>query len=172
MFIRLQLHQKVTVKPSDLGPAVTRKIEQLLRDLVEGHRLPNIGLVTCVLDILDDQIAREGHILDTGDVVFHVRYSAIVYRAIPRSVVDGSVVDVQPDHLLVNVGGTNVYVSRGQMPPSFEYCSDGGLVRFATPEGAAISNGTLLRVRIIGETPNREGFGATGTINEQYLGLK
>ena len=166
---RIGLKKRIVVAPSELGPQHIRRIEQLLNRAVLGTKVPDYGTVLAVVDILGaDQLKRNGRILDTGEVVFDVEYVALVFTIIPGIVVEGVVTEVRSDAVIADIGHGKVYVSQLQMPEDYTHESDGGGVqsRFVSGDGAqTISVGTLLRLKLLAETPNKEGCMAIGTIS-------
>jgi DNA-directed RNA polymerase II subunit RPB7 len=170
MFVKLTLTKNVYMKPADLGPALMHALERRLREAVEGQRVPKVGRIVAVVDIVDDS-SKQGKILDTGEVLFQIRYVAVVFRLWPGETVDCIVTDVDNDGFLVDAGATSVYVSQYQMPTTYAFENNGAESRFVTGDGAlSIAKGECVRLKIMSETPSNERFGAIGSIKGAYFG--
>lgn len=172
MYVKVVLTKNVYVKPEDLGPQLSHRLEYVLREAVEGTRDPVAGLIVAVVDIIDDA-SVQGKVLETGTVVFAMKYIAVAFRLAPSEVVDGVVTEIVNDGVYVDVGATVIRVSRYSMPRGFVFEGEGDAPRFASPDGTVvISEGSTLRVRVISESTTAIKFGAVGSIDGPYLGLK
>jgi DNA-directed RNA polymerase subunit E'/Rpb7 len=172
MYVKITEKQNVYVQPDELGPQLTHRLEYLLRQRVEGTRVPGVGVVVGVTDIVNES-SMQGKVLETGTVVFPMEYTAIAFRLVPEEVCDGRVVNVSQESFMVDVGAVLIRVSRFHIPPDLVFEGDGSAPRFVSVDTeASISEGCTVRVRVLSETPTNNQFGAIGTINGPYLGLK
>lgn len=170
MFLEVTETRRIHVPPADLGPALANRLEYLLREAVEGKRLPNIGLVVAVIDIKEGT-TLSGKVLETGTVVFDMTYVAIVFRLVPEEVLDGRVIEVTSEALLVDVGAALVRVSRHHIPEHFAYDVNDATPRFISRDGTrTISESDNVRLRIMAETPQNDKFDAMGRIDAPFLG--
>uniref|UniRef100_A0A7S1QH19 RNA polymerase Rpb7-like N-terminal domain-containing protein n=1 Tax=Neobodo designis TaxID=312471 RepID=A0A7S1QH19_NEODS len=172
MYVKVTERKNVYVPPEELGPQLTHRLEYLLRQRVEGTRVPNVGVIVGVTDIVNES-SMQGKVLETGTVVFAMTYTAIAFRLAPDEVCDGRVCAVSPESIMVDVGAAKIRVSRFHIPPELVYEGDGGSPRFvSTDSETSITEGCTVRVRVVSETPTNTLFGAIGTINGPFLGLK
>jgi DNA-directed RNA polymerase subunit E'/Rpb7 len=170
MFFKFEHKKNIYVQPEELGPQLTHRLDYLLRDAIEGTRIPHVGVVICVTDIIN-AASLQGKVLETGTVVFAMTYEGIAFRFQQGEVCDGRVVEVSAESFTVDVGATQVRVSRYHIPASYLFDDAGGAPRYAHPDGS-ISDGSTVRIQIIAETPTNAKYGALGTIAGNYLGVK
>ncbi|KAL7709703.1 RNA polymerase-like protein [Lotmaria passim] len=193
MFYKIVLQRTITVKPADLCNTLNRSLLTFLREAVEGKPLPSAdrvstaaidfksatkssAVVIAVLDILNAE-TLQGKVLDDGSVSFRLTYEAMVLKLHRGEVVDLLVSDVDETGFWASVYGINkLFVNRNQM------CEDslsGGAEWSFEPEAAAwvthddrrsIKKDTMVRIRVIAETPQSERGMAVGTIGAPFLG--
>lgn len=169
MFFLATCHRMIYLPAQDLGALFMHRIEQLLKQAVEGKRLPELGLVIAVKDILAGSDV-EGKVLDSGEVAFLVNYEALVFKLFPGEVIDVVVNDVQPEGFYGSVGAATIFVDRLYMP-EYTHENDGSSSIFTRTDGAAsISAGDIVRARIVNETPASAVMDAVATIDGPFLG--
>lgn len=169
MFFRYTLKQTVLIPPSELGPLLNRRLEFHLREKVENQRIPEIGLIIAVIDIVANNL--EGRILDTGFVSFQLQYDAIVYRLYRDEVIDTLVREVKPDGFFADAGAATVFVSRYNIPLDFVFETDGKDAKFVKKDGTQhLQEGQRVRLRIVSEAAKAQTFQAIGTIKGDFLG--
>lgn len=173
MYFKLKMKKVVYVAPEDLGPAVKRKLEGILRSTVEGKPLPeDNGIVIAVTDILEAD-TTVGKVLDNGKVSFDMTYEALVFNAFKGEVMDARVTMVHPkgDGLLADAGAITIYISKSEIPIDYTYETNGVVSQFTKRDGTRqIGVGDVVRLRIEGQTHKVEGFQAIGSIKGHYLG--
>lgn len=190
MFYKVVLQRTVSVTPAELCNTLNRRLLTFLREAVEGKPLPSpdsiayenldsrsasksSAVVIAVLDILNAE-SLQGKVLDDGSVSFRLTYEAMVLKLHRGEVLDLMVSEVDETGFYASVYGiSKMFVNRSQMS------SDAGVSWVFEPEGAAwlssddrrsIKKDTLVRLRVIAETPQSERGMAVGTIGAPYLG--
>ncbi|CAM42939.1 putative RNA polymerase-like protein [Leishmania braziliensis MHOM/BR/75/M2904] len=193
MFYKIVLQRTVNVKPADLCNTLNRSLLTFLREAVEGKPLPSpdsvasialdfvtasksSAVVIAVLDILNAE-TLQGKVLDDGSVTFRLTYEALVLKLHRGEVLDLLVSDVDETGFWASVYGVNkLFVNRNQMG---EDVKTGALEWSFEAETAAwvsnddrhsIKKDTMVRVRVIAETPQSERGMAVGTIGAPFLG--
>ena len=163
MFFKVNLVKNIFVPPEMLGANLIRDLETLLRSAVVGKKVPKVGLVLEIIDILTSS-GLEGKVLDTGEVRFAVTYSALLFRALPRECIDVVVSDVLAEGFIGNAGPIDIFIPQLQMS-RFTYETDSVHAHFISMDGKrTISLGDVCRVRVLAETANPR-FQAVGTID-------
>jgi len=80
MFYVKTLEHEIELEPLHFGPKLKDTIVRLLKEEVEGLALANFGYVINVIEVPNEQM-RSGIIeYDTGNVVFYVKYTALLLR--------------------------------------------------------------------------------------------
>ncbi|AIO01022.1 RNA polymerase-like protein, putative [Leishmania panamensis] len=193
MFYKIVLQRTVNVKPADLCNTLNRSLLTFLREAVEGKPLPSpdsvasialdfvtasksSAVVIAVLDILNAE-TLQGKVLDDGSVTFRLTYEAMVLKLHRGEVLDLLVSDVDETGFWASVYGVNkLFVNRNQMG---EDVKTGALEWSFEAETAAwvsnddrhsIKKDTMVRLRVIAETPQSERGMAVGTIGAPFLG--
>ncbi|XQJ29663.1 RNA polymerase-like protein, putative [Leishmania guyanensis] len=193
MFYKIILQRTVNVKPADLCNTLNRSLLTFLREAVEGKPLPSpdsvasialdfvtasksSAVVIAVLDILNAE-TLQGKVLDDGSVTFRLTYEAMVLKLHRGEVLDLLVSDVDETGFWASVYGVNkLFVNRNQMG---EDVKTGALEWSFEAETAAwvsnddrhsIKKDTMVRLRVIAETPQSERGMAVGTIGAPFLG--
>jgi DNA-directed RNA polymerase II subunit RPB7 len=193
MFYKVVLQRTINVKPQELCNTLNRSLLTFLREAVEGKPLPapdgiasaakdyksaakSSAVVIAVLDILNAE-TLQGKVLDDGSVSFRLTYEAMVLKLHRGEVVDLLVSDVDETGFWASVYGINkLFVNRNQMGDD----SQGGEAEWTyEPEASAwvthddrrsIKKDTVVRIRVIAETPQSERGMAVGTIAARFLG--
>mmetsp|Transcript_54680 Transcript_54680/g.62839 ORF Transcript_54680/g.62839 Transcript_54680/m.62839 type:complete len:173 (+) Transcript_54680:136-654(+) len=170
MFFKVTLKKIVTVQPADLGATLNRRLEDHLRNAVEGKTLPEIGTVVAVLDILGG-FELEGKVLDNGTVQYPLTYMGLVYKLFDGEVLDVKVTEILRDGFHATSGPARFYVSRKSMPLDYIFEGDGALAKFVTRDGMRmVCQDATVRIRVTKASQGvRESF-IVGTMSGEYLG--
>ncbi|ELP87250.1 DNA-directed RNA polymerase II 19 kD polypeptide rpb7, putative [Entamoeba invadens IP1] len=97
------------ITPEHLTPTIERYIDDIINQKT-GYNKDYECSVICVTRVIDRKPLRiaEG----TGNVVFSVKYEAIVQKLINKEVVDGVISNVSNDGVIVDAGAwKNIHVS-------------------------------------------------------------
>ena len=169
MFFVLTFEQPILMPPSCLYKDLQALIKAKLIEKVVGSVSEKYGYIVCVIRV--DEPAS-GKILDTsGDVLFSVRYRAVVMKPFPGEVVDGVIEKVERYGIHVLVGPIRVFISNSNFPSDFEYCENQNCY-ISKSQNDKLQNDTEVRFRILNvqfDTEKNE-FHPTGTMSEDYLG--
>lgn len=172
MFYVKTLEHEIVLQPSHFGPKLKATIVRLLKEEVEGLALAEYGFVVNVIEVPEDQIKSGIIEYDTGDVVFNVKYTALLLRPFVNEVLDAVVSQCNTLGFFAYVGPLRVFVSKHSMPEDMlngwnpdkdSWVSD--------DKEVVISSGCGVRLRIKGRTVEQGNITAIGTIKDSYLGL-
>lgn len=172
MFYVKTLEHEIVLQPSHFGPKLKPTIIRLLKEEVEGLALAEYGFVVNVIEVPEDQIKSGIIEYDTGDVVFSVKYTALLLRPFVNEVLDAVVSQCNTLGFFAYVGPLRVFVSKHSMPEDMlngwntdkdSWVSD--------DKEVIISSGCGVRLRIKGRTVEQGNITAIGTIKDSYLGL-
>ena len=172
MFYVKTLEHEIVLQPSYFGPKLKATIVRLLKEEVEGLALAEYGFVVNVIEVPEDQIKSGIIEYDTGNVVFHVKYTALLLRPFVNEVLDAVVSQCNTLGFFAFVGPLRVFVSKHSMPEDMlngwnpdkdSWVSD--------DKEVVISSGCGVRLRIKGRTVEQGNITAIGTIKDSYLGL-
>jgi DNA-directed RNA polymerase II subunit RPB7 len=167
MFFVLTFEQPIIMAPSCLYKDLQALIKAKLIEKVLGSVSEKYGYIVCVIKV-DEPTA--GKILDTsGDVLFNVRYKAVVMKPFPGEVVDGVIEKVDKWGVHVEVGPIKVFISNSNFPIDFEYCENQNCY-ISKSQNDKLSIDTEIRFRILNVQFESNNFHPTGTMNEDYLG--
>ncbi|GET91462.1 RNA polymerase-like protein, putative [Leishmania tarentolae] len=193
MFYKIVLQRTVNVKPADLCNTLNRSLLTFLREAVEGKPLPSpdsvasialdfvtasksSAVVIAVLDILNAE-TLQGKVLDDGSVSFRLTYEAMVLKLHRGEVLDLLVSDVDETGFWASVYGVNkLFVNRNQMGEDMrtgkaEWTFEAETAAWVSNDDRrSIKKDTLVRLRVIAETPQSERGMAVGTIGAPFLG--
>ncbi|KAG5496188.1 hypothetical protein JKF63_02489 [Porcisia hertigi] len=193
MFYKVVLQRTVNVKPTDLCNTLNRSLLTFLREAVEGKPLPSpdsiasialdftsatksSAMVIAVLDILNAE-TLQGKVLDDGSVSFRLTYEAMVLKLHRGEVLDLLVSDVDETGFWASVYGVNkLFVNRNQMGEDAqrgksEWSFEAETAAWVSHDDRrSIKKDTMVRLRVIAETPQSERGMAVGTIGAPFLG--
>ncbi|GKY91041.1 hypothetical protein MPSEU_000076900 [Mayamaea pseudoterrestris] len=172
MFYVKELDHEITLEPVHMGPKLRQTIVRLLKEQVEGLALANYGFVVNVIDIPENQVKSGIIEYDTGNVVFTVKYTALLLRPFMNEVLDAVVSQCNPLGFFAFCGPLRIFVSKHSMPEDMFNGFDGEKDAWVSDDKeVVISSGSGVRLRIKGRTVEQGAISAIGTIKENYLGL-
>ncbi len=172
MFYVKTLEHEIELEPIHFGQKLKATIIRLLKEEVEGLALANYGFVVNVIEVPEDQI--RGNIIeyDTGNVVFFVKYTALLLRPFINEVVDATVAQCNELGFFAYVGPLRIFVSKHSMPEDMFNGFDGERDSWVSDDKeVVISSGCGVRLKIKGRTVEQGNITAIGTIKDNYLGL-
>jgi DNA-directed RNA polymerase II subunit RPB7 len=172
MFYVKTLEHEIELEPLHFGPKLRDTIVRLLKEEVEGLALANFGYVINVIEVPHDQM-RSGIIeYDTGNVVFYVKYTALLLRPFINEVVDATVSQCNQLGFFAFVGPLRVFVSKHSMPEDMMNGFDAEREAWISDDQEVeIKRGCGVRLKIKGRTVEHGNITAIGTIKDNYLGL-
>jgi DNA-directed RNA polymerase II subunit RPB7 len=172
MFYVKTLEHEITLEPVHMGPKLRQTTVRLLKEQVEGLALANYGYVVNVIEVPEDQIKSGIIEYDTGNVVFIVKYTALMLRPFINEVVDAVVSQCNPLGFFAFCGPLRIFVSKHSMPEDMFNGFDGEKDAWISDDKEiVISANSGVRLRIKGRTVEQGNITAIGTIKNDYLGL-
>jgi|EP01033_Poteriospumella_lacustris_P006342 DNA-directed RNA polymerase II subunit RPB7 len=170
MFFIKQLVRDILMEPRCLGPDLFREVRAKLASEIEGQCLGRHGYVIAVQDIKDEDI-ESGHIEnDSSFVHFTVRYTVLLLRPFKHEVLDALVSNAYDEKgFFANVGPLQIFVSRHNIPGDIKFSSV-TQAWVSDDRQTQITQGSVVRLRILGVHFERNSLRVVGTINEAYLG--
>jgi len=172
MFFLKMLRRDIQLEAHLLGRDMKRHVTDRVMDELEGMCLGKKGFVICVVDINEDSIQAGLIDNDTGAVNVTVWCQTIVFRPFNNEVVD-AVVTIANDEtgFFAKVGPLEVFVSRHNMPGDISFDLTKGDSWVSDDGEIEITEGSVVRLRIMGLTVSADTMSAIGTIQEDYLGF-
>ena len=172
MFYVKTLEHEIVLQPVHFGSKLKATIVRLLKEEVEGLALANYGFVVNVIEVPEDQIKSGIIEYDSGDVVFTVKYTALLLRPFINEVLDATVSQCNQLGFFAYVGPLRIFVSKHSMPEDmfngFDPDKDAWI---SDDKEVVISSGCGVRLKIKGRTVEQGNITAIGTIKDSYLGL-
>mmetsp|Transcript_42396 Transcript_42396/g.83307 ORF Transcript_42396/g.83307 Transcript_42396/m.83307 type:complete len:182 (+) Transcript_42396:156-701(+) len=172
MFFVKELEREIVLEPIHFGPKLRPTIVRLLKEEVEGLALANYGYVVNVIEVPEEKIKSGIIEYDTGDVVFTVKYTALLLRPFINEVLDATVSQCNPLGFFAYVGPLRIFVSKHSMPEDmfngFDSEKDAWI---SDDKEVEISQGCGVRLKIKGATVEESNITAIGTIKDHYLGF-
>lgn len=130
------------------------------------------GYVVNVIEVLEDQIKSGIIEYDSGNVVFTVKYTALLLRPFINEVLDATVSQCNSLGFFAFVGPLRIFVSKHSMPEDMFNGYDGEKDAWISDDKEVIiSSGCGVRLKIKGRTVEQGNITAIGTIKDNYLGL-
>jgi len=172
MFYVKTFEHEIVLEPVHFGRKLKKKVEEKLKEEVEGRALANYGYVVNVIEVPEEKI-RSGIIeYDTGNVVFYIKYTALLLRPFLNEVLDAVVAQCNPLGFFAFVGPLRIFVSKHSMPEDMFNGFDGDRDAWVSDDKeVVITNGCGVRLKIKGRTVEQGNITAIGTIKDNYLGL-
>jgi len=172
MFYVKTLEHEIELEPIHFGPKLRATIVRLLKEEVEGLALATYGYVVNVIEVPEDQI-RSGIIeYDTGNVIFYVKYTALLLRPFLNEVVDATVSQCNTLGFFAYVGPLRIFVSKHSMPEDMMNGYDAEKDAWVSDDQEVeIKQSCGVRLKIKGRTVEQGNITAIGTIKDNYLGV-
>eukprot|EP00742_Colponemidia_sp_Colp-10_P004961 GILJ01005301.1.p1 GENE.GILJ01005301.1~~GILJ01005301.1.p1 ORF type:complete len:174 (-),score=23.48 GILJ01005301.1:253-774(-) len=169
MFFLLPLERNLTVAPAYLGPKLQTTLASKLLKSVEGTCSGRYGFIICVTQI--EEIGK-GKVMDgTGDVMFPVRYSAVVFRPFKGEVMDAVVTQVNAMGIFAEAGPLQVFVSTQLIPSDTKYDDQSSPPAYVSEDlSVRIQKDSTIRLKIVGTRVDATEIFVIGSIKEDYLG--
>ncbi|KAL7449552.1 hypothetical protein ACHAWC_001609 [Mediolabrus comicus] len=172
MFYVKVLEHEIELEPIHFGSKLKATIVRLLKEEVEGLALAEYGFVVNVIEVKEDQIKSGIIEYDTGNVIFNVKYTALLLRPFKNEVVDATVGQCNELGFFAYVGPLRIFVSKHSMPEDMFNGFDGERDSWVSDDKeVVISAGCGVRLKIKGRTVEPGNITAIGTIKDNYLGL-
>jgi len=172
MFYVKTLEHEITLEPVHFGPKLRATIVRLLKEEVEGLALATYGYVVNVIAVPEDQIKSGIIESNSGNVVFTVKYTALLLRPFVNEVLDAVVSQCNPLGFFAFVGPLRIFVSKHSMPEDMFNGFDNEKDAWVSDDKeVVISSGSGVRLKIKGRTVEQGNITAIGTIKDNYLGL-
>lgn len=166
MFFVMSLNRTLVINPRFLGPQLEPTLKRRLKELVEGTVNPRFGFIICVLSIeeLGDGLVKDG----TGDVLFDIKYQAVVFKPFKGEVLDGVVTEVKENVVHVNVGPLRGAIANSNMPPGYRFAPQEN-VYLCDGRNEKIGVGSEIRFQLLGVTIKTGSFFFVGIINDRAV---
>ena len=151
MFFLAEFEDFIQVAPKDLGPFFEDKVMDTLRKKVEGSVSEERGHM---LKVLAQTWRGKGKCQDgTGQVLVHMGYHALTFKAQAKDVLDCEVSEVNKLGFFGDSGPLRIFVSGSSMHNSYEFyeAAGGSAPYYQSAElNETIRIGTALRIRLLG----------------------
>lgn len=166
MFFILNMKECITIPPQFLGRELEAHIRGKLKIKVEGTTSID-GYVICLIKIIDFGL---GKVIDTtGEVVYNVKYQALMLKLFVNEVVDCVVDKIESYGINVKVGPINIFLSTKDIPSDFKY-NENNQAFISDKDNAEIKIDSEIRCRIKAISYEYNQFMCTATMNQAYLG--
>lgn len=161
--------EQIIMDPSSLGKELENLIRGELIDKVQGSVTHKYGYIICVIKILE---IGKGKILDTsGDVIFNVKYKAVVMKPMKNEIIEGVVEKVERYGINVTAGVLRkIFISTNHFPGDFTFNENSNSFKSNELNDDEIKVDSEIRFRITNINYEMNQFFCTGTMSEAYLG--
>lgn len=169
MFYKLDMPAEVELQPRHFGPTMRRTLEEKLTKEVEGTCSGKYGFVIAVTNVasVSEGVIQEG----TGNALFQVTYSCVVFRPFKGEVLDAVVTQVTKMGFFAEAGPVQIFVSSHLIPDDFDYSALDDPCFISEDEEIRIVAGAEVRLRIVGVKVDPTEIFCVGTIKENWLGV-
>ena len=172
MFYVKSLEHEIVLEPVHFGQKLRDTLVKLLKEQVEGTALATYGYVVSVIEVPVKDIKSGIIEYDSGNVVFTVKYTALLLRPFINEVLDATVAQCNSLGFFAFVGPLRIFVSKHSMPEDMFNGYDGEKDAWISDDKEVIiSSGCGVRLKIKGRTVEQGNITAIGTIKDNYLGL-
>lgn len=152
MFYIKSFMHKLSLHPQYIGQNIQSLIQEYLYKKVEGI-CTSSGYIIAVLKI---EKISEGKILLSGQISFQIEYQALVLKPNNGEVVDAQIISCTKMGFFANVGPLSIFIYNYQVPQNLF---------------GSLTNGTQVRLRIIGTKINSSKVYAIGSLSDDALGI-
>ena len=172
MFVLKKLRRDIQLEAHFLGRDMRAHVRSRVAAELEGVCLGKLGYVISILSFEDDNI-RAGLIdNDTGAVNVTCYIDAIIFRPFMSEIVDAVVTTTSDETgFFCKVGPLQVFVSRHNMPTDITFDHVKGDSWVSDDGEVEITEGSVVRLRILGLTISADSMSAIGTIKEDFQGF-
>lgn len=172
MFYIRNLEHEIVLEPVHFGSKLRTTLVRLLKDQVEGLALATYGYVVNVIEVPEEDIKSGIIEYDSGNVVFNVKYTALLLRPFINEVLDAVVGQCNQLGFFAFVGPLRVFVSKHNMPEDMLHGFDPEKDAWVSDDKeVVIAAGSGVRLKIKGRTVEAGNITSIGTIKDNYLGL-
>ncbi len=167
MFFIMNFVEPIIMSPNTLGKELQNLIKARLIERVQGSVTERYGYIICVVKFME---IGSGKILDTsGDVLFNVKYKAVVLKPFINEILDGVVEKIEPYGIHVNAGVLKIFISSSNFPGDFQYNENTKSYK-SEIQNDEVKAESEVRFRITGINYEFNEFLSTAVMNESYLG--
>eukprot|EP00180_Rhodochaete_pulchella_P000658 Plantae.Rhodophyta-Rhodochaete_pulchella.ctg14892.p1 GENE.Plantae.Rhodophyta-Rhodochaete_pulchella.ctg14892~~Plantae.Rhodophyta-Rhodochaete_pulchella.ctg14892.p1 ORF type:complete len:217 (+),score=31.59 Plantae.Rhodophyta-Rhodochaete_pulchella.ctg14892:1702-2352(+) len=171
MFFMVKMERRMHVHPRFFNSRLKQTLQQRLCMEVEGTAAGTYGFVVSVVGLDKAQPFPPGHLDEvTGNAIFALKYDALVFRPFKGQVLDAVVTRVMQLGLYAEAGPMTIFVSKYQLPEDFAF-DDATECWRSADQLLKIESSTSVRLRITGLKIEVQGFFATGTMADDFLGV-
>ena len=172
MFYVKSLEHEIVLEPVHFGQKLRDTLVKLLKEQVEGTALATYGYVVSVIEVPVKDIKSGIIEYDSGNVVFTVKYTALLLRPFINEVLDAVVGQCNAVGFFAFVGPLRIFVSKHAMPEDMfnGYDAEKG-AWISDDKEVVIAAGSGVRLKIKGRTVETNNMTAIATIKDNYLGL-
>uniref|UniRef100_A0A7S2THG5 RNA polymerase Rpb7-like N-terminal domain-containing protein n=1 Tax=Lotharella oceanica TaxID=641309 RepID=A0A7S2THG5_9EUKA len=167
MFFWLNRFDKVDVPPICFGKGISEKIQDKLREKVEGKCTGRYGYTILVARVVKIHPGRLDVV--TGHAHFGVDYQAIVFKPFKNEVLPTEVSLVTEQGFWCQAGPLEIFVGTEGIPKDYIFNPTDKLYS-SEDEDKLIRKGSACRIRILGMTVDADKFKVVGTMKGPYLG--
>ena len=173
MFYVKSLEHEIVLTPVHFGSKLRTTLVKLLKEQVEGLALATYGYVVNVIEVPEDEIKSGIIEYDSGNVVFTVKYTALLLRPFINEVLDAVVGQCNQLGFFAFVGPLRIFVSKHSMPEDMFHGFDPEKDAWVSDDKeVVIAAGSGVRLKIKGRTVEQGNINAIATIKGKLLSWK
>eukprot|EP01112_Ceratiomyxa_fruticulosa_P007570 TRINITY_DN196_c0_g1_i1.p1 TRINITY_DN196_c0_g1~~TRINITY_DN196_c0_g1_i1.p1 ORF type:complete len:173 (-),score=21.30 TRINITY_DN196_c0_g1_i1:294-812(-) len=170
MFFHISLDRELHIHPKHCGPSLLPVLRSQLHSEVEGSCSGRFGYIITVTSI--DHIGMGKIQEGTGQVVFPIKFRAIVFRPFKGEVLDAVVTQVNKMGFFAEAGPLQIFVSKHLIQSDMDYDPNSSPPSFVSADSSTrITKDDEIRVKIVGTRVDAQEIVSIGSIKEDYLGL-
>lgn len=153
------MEKALVIPPKDLRKNIKDLLRIKLLRLVEGSCSRRYGYIVAVTNI-DEEHSAQGRIIEgTGDVVFPMKYNAIVFKPFRNEVIDALVTDaVTKEGFFAKAGPLEIFISYKNMPSDMKFDDTAVPPLFIGDGLVKIQKDTCVRVKILNTRIDADGM--------------
>lgn len=170
MFFLTTLNQNIFISSQYFSGEIRKKLISTLLGTVEGCEAHPFGTILIVTEICK-KIGKGKLIVGSPSALYNLTYRAITFRTFKGEVFDSIITSVTNIGFFSEAGFLEVFVSRNQIPLEFLYKNSSKAFLSSKKPENHLSKDTIVRVRILSVTNQKNPNHVLGTINGPFLGF-
>eukprot|EP00347_Sterkiella_histriomuscorum_P009126 403342420 len=170
MFFIVTIEKVVRIEPYELGKNLIYKIRKKIEDITVGTCSGTYGYIIQIIQMKPQDIS-DGRIQDTtGDVIYKVKFKALVFRPFRGEVLDGEVIDITDNGFMIESGPLKSFISTMRIQNQYAYDKSHNQFISKDDPNLRITVGSNIRYKIDQIKYDKGEYTAVSSLEDGYLG--
>ncbi|TNV76217.1 hypothetical protein FGO68_gene17022 [Halteria grandinella] len=176
MFFFVKIQKHIRLQPEELGKNLITKIRDKIDSTMVGTCSAVHGYIIHIVTFKDKDVnIQDGRIQDTtGEVIFRVSFTALVFKPFVDEVLDGVVVEVTNNGIIIRSGPLESFISAARVAESEsgEFFHDSSTNQFVSRRdpNLRIRTDSEIRYKVFQIKYDQGKYDSIASISGDYLG--